>query len=337
MRPSLSVLLSLLFMLVAYPVQGGDYLEREEVRTLIDQLVEEEGIERERLKRWLGDAQRQDGILEAIASPAERTLSWGEYRELFLDEDRIRQGVAFFREHEEHFRAAEEETGVPAEIILAILGVETRYGRHKGNWRVVDALATLGFDYPPRASFFRGQLRHLFLLEDEAGIDPMEVKGSYAGAIGYPQFIPSSYRAYAVDFDGDGRIDLVNSQADAIGSIANYLAEHGWERGLTVAARARTGDNGSRQFFDREYRPRLRLGELAREGATPLPCPDEEAEFCMDDPGESLRVAALKLDGAHGDEYWITTRNFYVITRYNHSELYAMAVYHLSRVLAGHL
>ena len=336
MRPSLFVLLSLLLALVASTVRGGDYLEREEVRALIDQLVDEEGIERERLEHWLGDARRQEGILEAIASPAERTLSWGEYRALFLDEDRIRQGVSFFREHEALFRRAEEETGVPAEIILAILGVETRYGRHKGTWRVVDALATLGFDYPPRASFFRGQLRHLFLLEEEAGIDPLDVTGSYAGAIGYPQFIPSSYRAYAVDFDGSGRIDLVNSQADAIGSIANYLAEHGWQQGLPVAARARTGDGGSRRSFDRDYNPRLRLGELEQKGATALPCSDENAEFCMNLPA-STRVAALELDGAQGPEYWITTRNFYVITRYNHSELYAMAVYHLSRVLAGHL
>ncbi len=313
-----------------------NYLERAETRELIDRLVDQEGLDRQKLEGYFRDARREERILEAIARPAERVLTWGEYQDIFLKEERVRQGVAFFNEHREIFERAERETGVPAEIILAILGVETRYGRSKGSWRVLDALVTLGFDYPPRASFFRGQLRHLFLLEEEAGIDPAEVKGSYAGAIGYPQFIPSSYRAYAVDFSGDGRIDLVNSPADAIGSIANYLKEHRWRRGHPVAARARTGEGGSRKHFDSNYRPDTTLAELERKGATALPCTDDLSEFCMDQPGET-RVAALELKGKHGPEYWMVTDNFYVITRYNHSELYAMAVYHLSRMLAGHL
>lgn len=330
--------LALLLPTLALPpaaVAADNYLERAEARQLIDQLVDEEGLDRERLEGYFRDARREERILEAIARPAERVLTWGEYQDIFLQEERVRQGVAFFNEHREIFERAERETGVPAEIILAILGVETRYGRTRGNWRVLDALVTLGFDYPPRASFFRGQLRHLFLLEEEAGIDPAEVKGSYAGAIGYPQFIPSSYRAYAVDFSGDGRIDLVNSPADAIGSIANYLAEHRWKANHPVAARARTGAD-ARAHFDSDYRPDTTLGELERAGATPLPCTSEHDEFCMDLPGDTP-VAALELEGKHGPEYWIITGNFYSITRYNHSELYAMAVYHLSRMLAGHL
>src|SRR5690606_32301861 len=200
---------------------ANDYSSRPEGQTLIRELVAE-GLDEQHVRQLLDSATRQDKILEAIAKPAERTLTWGEYRKIFVQDSRIEQGLAFWREHRDLLARAEKEYGVPAEIIIAIVGVETRYGRHKGTWRAVDALATLGFDYPPRADFFRRELKELLLLEREAGIDAGEVVGSYAGALGMPQFIPSSYRAYAVDFNGDGKIDLLNDVADVIGSVAHY-------------------------------------------------------------------------------------------------------------------
>lgn len=310
---------------------SAEYADRDDVQAFIDELVAE-GLDRDHVSTLLAGAQRQESILESIARPAERTMSWGEYQRLFIQEERIQQGEAFWREHREWFDRAEQTSGVPAEIILAIIGVETRYGRHKGNWRVIDALATLGFDYPPRAAFFREELKHLFRLEKEAGIDPMTATGSYAGAMGYPQFISSSYRAYAVDFNDDGRIDLLNSPADAIGSVANYLREHRWQKGLPVAARARIEGNDYGEMFSTDYRLRLTLAEAANQGASPLSCEDNHG-FCFDLPADT-RVAALELDGANGAEFWFTTNNFYAITRYNHSHLYAMAVYQLSRKLA---
>lgn len=324
--------LCLLLLTLLFPgIALADYGERDDVQALIDELVAE-GLDRERITDLLASAERQEKILEAIARPAERTMTWAQYRRLFVQEERIEQGVAFWREHRDWFEKAESEKGVPQEIILAIIGVETRYGRHKGNWRVIDALATLGFDYPPRATFFRGELKHLFMLEKEAGIDPMTIKGSYAGAMGYPQFISSSYRAYAVDFNGDGRIDLIDSPADAIGSVANYLKEHRWQPGQPIAARARVEGQAYREIFDTDYRLNLTLAEVANKGAHPLSC-DAGHRYCFDLP-ENTRVAALELDGEQGAEFWITTNNFYAITRYNHSRLYAMAVYHLSRELA---
>jgi membrane-bound lytic murein transglycosylase B len=219
-------------------------------------------------------------------------------------------------------------------VITAILGVETRYGRHKGNYRVLDALATLGFDYPPRATFFRKQLRAFLLMEDEAGIEAASLKGSYAGAMGFPQFIPTSYRAYAVDFNDDGKTDLVHSVADAIGSVANYFAEHGWQDDLPVAARARVSGNGYEAVFSKKMKPSITLGELRERGVTPVPCEGAAipSPHCFRLPDDT-RVAPLHLEGEHGSEFWLGTRNFYVITRYNHSPLYAMAVYQLARAL----
>jgi membrane-bound lytic murein transglycosylase B len=329
--------LLVLLALVASPALRAGYLERADARELVDELVEQ-GLERERLKTLLGDAERKDSILEAIARPAEKTLTWGEYRKIFVQPDRIRQGEAFWNEHRELILRAEKEFNVSRYILLAILGVETRYGKHKGSYRVLDALATLGFDYPPRAKFFRKQLRHFLLMEQEAGIDAGSLKGSYAGAMGYPQFIPSSYRAYAVDFDGDGKTDLVHSAADAIGSVANYFAEHGWRDGLPVAARARVNGNDYEDLFSRKMKPSTTLGALRERGITPLSCEDTQlpGPHCFSLPADT-EIAPLHLEGEHGSEFWLGTRNFYVITRYNHSPLYAMAVYQLAVALEKHI
>lgn len=328
----LRLCLAVLFTSLAC-VAGAGYQERPEARELIKQL-EEQGLDGARLRQLLGQAERKESILEAIARPAEKVLDWGEYRQIFVQPTRIRQGVAFYREHEALLARAEKEYGVSRFIILAILGVETRYGRHKGSYRVLDALATLGFDYPPRATFFRRQLQEFFLMEKEAGIDAASMTGSYAGAIGYPQFIPSSYRAYAVDFDGDGKTDLVNSLADAIGSVASYFKQHRWQTGLPVAARARVDGDDYQQYFQRQMKPTMTLAELAKKGASPLSCDNGElpSAYCFDLPGET-RVVPLRLETTQGTEFWLGTENFYVITRYNHSPLYAMAVFQLSREL----
>ncbi|MBZ2189996.1 lytic murein transglycosylase B [Alcanivorax sp. JB21] len=320
---------------MAEDAKASNYANSAAGKALIRELADE-GLDAERVRDVLATAERQEPILEAIARPAERVLTWGDYRKIFIRDTRIEQGLTFWQENRALLQRAEDKFGVPAEIIVAIIGVETSYGRNKGNWRVVDALATLGFDYPPRADFFRRELAHLFRLEQEAGIDAATVRGSYAGAMGMPQFISSSYRAYAVDFDGDGKIDLIDSVADAIGSVANYFKAHRWQTGLPVAARARVTEDRDATLFGTEYR----LGELTLEhanqrGATALSCADGH-RYCFDLPGDT-RVAALELEGEQGQEFWLTTHNFYVITRYNHSHLYAMAVMQLSRELADRM
>ena len=310
--------------------QASSYANHPEALKVADELASE-GLDRARVLALLGSAQRQDTILERIAKPAEKTLTWADYRRLFVQPDRVEQGLEFWRAHETTLASVEKEHGVPAEMILAILGVETRYGRHKGTWRVLDALTTLGFDYPPRATFFRGQLKELFRLEQKAGIDISEVTGSYAGAMGYPQFIPTSYIHYAVDQDQDQRIDLLNNPADAIGSIANYFRVHGWQKGLPVAARARVKGDKWRALVQPLDKPRTTLGEVKKAGAVSVSC--KESRFCFDDLPNDTPIALIELQGEQGSEFWLTTNNFYVITRYNHSYLYAMAAYHLSRDL----
>jgi membrane-bound lytic murein transglycosylase B len=324
--------LALGLILPAACVHAG-YEDHAEAGAFMDKL-KAQGLDRDYVRRLLADAERKDSILEAIKRPAEKTLTWGEYRQIFVQPDRIQQGAQFFREHGDTLKRAEAEFGVSRYIILAILGVETRYGQHKGDYRVLDALATLGFDYPPRAEFFRKQLRTFLLMEDETGIDAASLKGSYAGAIGYAQFIPTSYRAYAVDFNEDGKTDLVHSVADAIGSVANYIAEHGWREGLGVAARARITGDDYESVFSRQMKPSTSLGKLRERGIKPLRCESGTipSPHCFRLPDDT-RVAPLHLQGEHGSEFWLGTRNFYVITRYNHSPLYAMAVYQLARAL----
>ena len=287
----------------------------------IQRMSAEHGFDAERLRRLLDEAVVRQSILEAIARPAEKRLSWGEYRRIFLTPERVRGGLRYWREHEDVLQKAQREYGVPPEIIVAIIGVETRYGRHAGTYRVLDALSTLGFHYPPRAAFFRRELGEYLLLAREEGMDPRQPLGSYAGAMGKPQFIPSSFRAYAVDFDGDGRRDIWSNDADVIGSVANYFARHGWKAGQPVALRVRI-DKPTPELqavIARGYKPSTTVGELQTLGVRlPSPLPAE------------MPAALLALKGEQGTEYWLALPNFYAITRYNHSPLYAMAVYQLA-------
>ncbi len=301
----------------------ADYSAHPEAKKLIDEMVSEHDFEREALQQLFAQATRRDNILEAIARPAERVRPWREYRPIFVVPARVENGVRFWQEHKETLARAEQTYGVPASIIVAIIGVETNYGGNMGRHRVLDALATLAFDYPPRSPFFRSELKHYLILTREQGQDPRDFVGSYAGAMGYGQFMPSSYRAYAVDFDGDGQIDIWNNITDAIGSVANYFKVHGWRHGEPVAVRARIGD---------DFRDPDNLNSIARPD-TPLAQWQQRDVVPIVPMADSLAANLLKLDGQHGDEYWFGFRNFYVITRYNRSHMYAMATYHLSREL----
>ena len=285
----------------------------------IDQLVAEDGFDRTRLTRLLAGAQKRQSILDAISRPAE-AMPWWKYRRIFLKEGRIRAGLDYWRANRDVLDRAEREHGVAPEIIVAIMGVETYYGRRTGTYPVLDALHTLGFYYPRRGNFFRKELGEFLRLAREESLDPTEPVGSYAGAMGRPQFIPSSYRAYAVDFDGDGDRDIWHDDADAIGSVANYLARHGWRRGAPIVARAYGVEDEHRPMLEAGMKPSLTLGELRRAGI--------DLGAALDD---SLKASLFELETRHGSEHWAGLHNFYVITRYNHSNLYAMAVYQLSR------
>ncbi|MCF7201151.1 lytic murein transglycosylase B [Pseudomonas oligotrophica] len=292
------------------------------VDQFIAEMTQEYGFAAEQLHELFGQAQRKQAILDAISRPAERVKPWKEYRPIFITESRIAQGVDFWRQNEQALARAEAEYGVPAEVIVAIIGVETFYGRNTGNYRVIDALSTLGFDYPPRQPFFRQQLKEFLLLAREEQVDPLTLKGSYAGAMGLPQFMPSSFRAYAVDFDADGHIDIWNNPVDAIGSAASYFKQHGWAAGEPVVARAEV---------EGDYQRGLTVGLEPTHDAAAL----RQLGWRTEQPlADDTAVTAFRLEGAEGDEYWVGLPNFYVITRYNRSVMYAMAVHQLSEKLA---
>jgi membrane-bound lytic murein transglycosylase B len=301
----------------------ADYTDRDDVQAYMAEISAEHHFPPEELERLFSQATRQSSILEAIARPAERTLKWHEYREIFLQEPRVEQGLQFWNDNEEALQGAWATYGVPPEYVVAIIGVETRYGQITGGYRVLDALTTLTFDYPPRAPFFRKELTEFLLLAREEGRDPLELKGSYAGAMGYGQFIPSSFRSYAVDFDEDGTRDIWSNTWDAIGSVANYFARHGWQPNGEV----------------------VRLVTVAGTDADDVANQSLELGHTVDD----LRGLGVEIDGldgaepaalfrmelADGAEYWLGLNNFYVITRYNRSRLYALAVHQLAQAIRG--
>ncbi len=309
-------------VLGSVPLQAADYTGAN-VDEFIAEMTRDYGFASEQLRDLFKQAERKQAILDAISRPAERVKPWKEYRPIFLTDSRVAQGVDFWRENEAALSRAEAEYGVPAEIIVAIIGVETFYGRNTGSHRVIDALSTLGFDYPPRQPFFRQQLKEFLLLTREEQVDPLTLKGSYAGAMGLPQFMPSSFRAYAVDFDGDGHIDIWNNPTDAIGSAASYFKQHGWVAGEPVVARAKV--SGER------FEEGLTVGLESQKNAGEMRALGWQFDKSVAD---QTAVTAFRLEGAEGDEYWLGLPNFYVITRYNRSVMYAMAVHQLSQLLA---
>jgi len=289
-------------------------------RELAEEMERQHGFDRQEVANLLAEARYRQEIIDAIRRPWE-AKPWHQYRAIFLTDARSSGGVRFWRENRHWLERADATYGVPPEIITAIIGVETNYGGNLGRHRAIDALSTLGFSYPERADFFRKELASFLLLTREESVSATGATGSYAGALGLPQFIPSSYRAYAVDFDGDGRRDLWASPADAIGSVASYFKGHGWRAGEPVAVPARLAaplPEGLRVADGKPAKPEVALGELAAQGV--------QANEVLD---ASTLASLIRLE-APEEEYWLGLENFYVITRYNHSNLYAMAVYQLS-------
>ena len=279
----------------------------------VERMTAEHGLDPDLIRTVLVEAQFQQSIIDAISRPAE-ARPWYQYWPIFLTETRKAAGAEFWRANAELLEQISEQFGVPIEIIVSIVGVETNYGMNTGSFRVIDALATLGFYFPRRADFFASELGHFLVLADEEDLPLFEVRGSYAGAMGIGQFIPSSYRAYAVDFDGSGRRDLWRSLPDALGSVANYLAVHRWETGAPIVLRVSAVPDGLDEDFP--IRPRHTLDQL------------EEMGIRFDGlslPGDTA-ATLIELEAEEGPEFWIGLNNFYVITRYNRSPLYAMAV-----------
>ena len=304
-------------------VLAGDYAENVTAQKFFKEMEERHDFDGSELRKIFSQVYRDQRILDLISKPAEKRLAWREYRKIFLDNARIRNGIKFWEENERVISDVSVRYGVPGEIIAAIIGVETRYGKVTGNHRVISALSTLAFDYPPRSRFFRKELESFLLLTREEGKSPLELKGSYAGAMGYGQFMPSSYRAYAVDSDKDGKRDIWNSRADAIGSVANYLSAHNWEKGAGVAIRVELDSelNGLDDDSFSELRPNLTGSQLLKMG------------FKVPSTHLEKTVALIRLRSDAESEYWLGEWNFYVITRYNRSPMYAMAVLQLAEAL----
>ena len=308
------------------PPPAPPFSESAEVRSFIAEMHEQHGFDVSYLTRQFAGARPNAVVLKAIkpAAVPELQRSWTRYRERFLNERRLKNGLLFWQENASELIRAEAIYGVPREIIVSIIGVETEYGRNMGKFSVLEALSTLAFNYPPRAPFFRSELEQFLLLARENGVSPLEIKGSYAGAMGIPQFMPSSQRRYAVDFDGDDRIDLRNSTTDAIGSVARFLKLHGWQAGAPIAVPARVnGDPGA--LLAAGIKPATPLAELNAQGIITGETTTAFAE----------RPAALidLVSPERPTEYWAGFDNFYVITRYNRSSFYAMSVFMLAEAL----
>ena len=304
------------------------------MRAFIDALVREEGFSRRKLTHWFHEVRYQPKIVEAMDRPIAAPPKWFEYAPQFLTSERIDGGVAFWRAHAGALARAEREFGVPPEIVVAIVGVETFYGRNVGRYRVIDALSTLAFDYPRRASFFRGELRHFLLLARDQGFSPLAPKGSFAGAFGVPQFMPGSVREYAIDYDGDGRIDLSASGDDAVGSVANYLARHDWLRGQpiwTKAVIAPSQRDAALRRLDGGISERRPLSAWNDDGIAAERLPDAMSPQPVG--LLSLEVAPDAEGIADGEDVRVVFPNFYVITRYNKSRLYAAAVTSLAEAV----
>jgi membrane-bound lytic murein transglycosylase B len=295
---------------------------RADVKSFINEISEKDSINKRQLRKLLNAAKSQPAILEAMDRPAEKAKPWFEYRPIFLTERRIREGTEFWIAHRQELDRASVRSGVAPEYLAAIVGVETYYGRLTGSYRVLDSLTTLAFDYPARAKFFRDELEQFILLARDTGLDPLTVKGSYAGAMGAPQFMPSNYRRYAVDANADGRIDLWNSWWDVCASVGNYLKEHGWNAGEPVLSEAVVDADKTAAFDGHKLVLDDTIESLKAKGVS------FDSSLPPDAP--AILVAADESDGVH---WRVGYNNFYVITRYNHSALYAMAVFELAAEL----
>jgi len=323
MRLLILALLCVLLRSGALVAAPAPYLTRAEVKTFIDEMVQKHGFVKNQLESSFSRVRHQSAVMKAIQPGAPEVRSWQSYRARFVNPLRIQSGIEFWSRHEETLARAEQEFGVPAEIIASIIGVETVYGRNMGNFRVMDALTTLAFDYPKRAEFFRTELESFLLLARETKRDVFSIKGSYAGAIGIPQFMPGSYRRYAVDFDGSGNTDLRGSPADAIGSVANFLKSHGWVAGSMTAVPVSVSGQSFRGLLDAGLKPSTSAADLATLGVA-LSAPLQADTLCA--------LIELETPGQPG-EFLAGLQNFWVITRYNRSSFYAASVIELAAAL----
>lgn len=306
---------------------GGDFANNPNAQQFIDKMVNKHGFDRQQLQEILSQAKRLDSVLRLMDNQAPTTSvkppsgpngAWLRYRKKFITPDNVQNGVVFWNQYEDALNRAWQVYGVPPEIIVGVIGVETRWGRVMGKTRILDALATLSFNYPRRAEYFSGELETFLLMARDEQDDPLNLKGSFAGAMGYGQFMPSSYKQYAVDFSGDGHINLWDP-VDAIGSVANYFKAHGWVKGDQVAVMA----NGQAPGLPNGFKTRYSISQLAAAGLTP-----------QQPLGNHQQASLLRLDVGTGYQYWYGLPNFYTITRYNHSTHYAMAVWQLGQAVA---
>lgn len=290
----------------------------------IQKMTKEYQLSGDFIRHTLAKAKKQQKIIDAMNRPAEGK-DWYEYRPIFLTRKRIDEGKIFIEKNKQLLLKAQKDTGVDASVIAAIIGVETYYGKRTGTWKVLDALATLAFYYPKRAAFFQKELGAFLKMAEEEGFDPAEMKGSYAGAMGWGQFMPSSYRMYAVDYNGDSKRDLWDSPADVIGSVANYLKRHHWVRGGKIVSRVKLVSK-HKIVPDSGLKPQYTVAEFEQWGYQP------ESKIKA-----SEKVSLIELKQKQSKDYWFGLQNFYVITRYNHSPLYAMAVTQLAAELENSL
>ena len=291
-----------------------------QIDTFVQQHVQQYDVTEQQVRRWLGQAEKNQQVLEAIQRPWE-AKPWYQYYPIFLTDKRLQAGIDFWQKHQQTLLRAEQEFGVPAQLIVAIIGIETFYGSYLGNYPVLDSLYTLAFYYPPRSRFFTSELSEYLRLAAAEGWQVKEQLGSYAGAMGLGQFISSSYRHYAVDFDNDGKRNIISNPVDAIGSVANYFAEHRWQAGQPIAHQPAQQQDWS-NVASNGMKPNTTIGELRAEGFA------IDAEFTDE---QAVKVLAFETESGH--EYWLGFDNFYAITRYNHSPLYAMVAYQFSQQL----
>jgi len=313
-------------LLLMQSLYASSLSNREDVRKFIDQMVNEHQMKKNALQKLFNKVEIRQDIIDLMNRPAEKVKPWYEYKKIFLTDSRIKKGITFWKENKDVLAYAKKVYGVPEEIIVAIIGVETFYGRISGRHRVIDALSTLAFDYPKRAKFFRSELKHFLVLCKEQGIDPLSLKGSYAGAMGYGQFMPSSYQHYAVDFDGQGKKDIWNNTSDAIGSVANYFKQHGWKLDQPVITEAKFDSAKTIDTIEvnnRKLKPKSTLKDFSKQGIS--------SDLSTKSP--QLKAAIISLDEKTSPTYWLGFKNFYAISRYNHSHMYSMAVYLLSQEL----
>ena len=316
--------MSFCFLLVSLSAHAKDFTAFERTNIAIKALVEEHGLDEALVRSWMAHGRYHQRAVKHLAAPAEKTKTYAQYKPMFLSWDTIWQGRKFAAKYRNWLTLAEQKYGVPSEIIVAIIGIESRYGHSKGRHRTFDALGSLAVTEGRRADYFMREWVKFIVLVHEQGMDPLEMKGSYAGATGYAQFMPSSYQAYAVDLDGDNDIDIWHDPVDAIGSVANYLKQNGWKTGQPIISRARTTKANDDEISLNSFKRNRKLADIVAAG------------WQIESPYQTdWYVFPIRLETEEGPEYWLGYRNFWVISRYNRSVSYAMAVYHLAEEIVS--